>query len=498
MHTAALAGASSVAMPYWLRAEDAELPNGGVHETRDTATLIRLIDETPREDCPRVLAEQIKAGVPYRELLAAAFLFAAQRTGHHTVYLVHGSHQLTLDAAPEDRLLPLFWAVDNMKEALARARAKPVGPLTGPLPSPSQSLGDFTAGMEAMDGEKSERAIVSYARAVGPKRAYAELLRYACRDNYFIGHIPIGIVTAGRALDVIGWHHAEETLRYIVRDMYRTPHNLDGQPYVHNVERVAETFDALPVDWAGRKSDPTLVRELVDQIKRVKKWWRTNDWIAEQLASGAMQAGTVWDACFLLTSELMIRHKMGGRRIGNLALHSNTTSNALRYAFDTLQDPKDRYLTMLQAVSWNMESMISEENRGFLRERSIFDFEAQNLAADDEDVSAEIFASLPPRIVYTENLDRTGQDHAAALSFSLAHRSPGNQAFNAAARKILCRKLTINAHDMKYPMAMFEELNHVSPRYRPHLYASMVHFMQSSTSVDCPAVVAGIEALQTS
>lgn len=484
--------AAGCAVP--LLADEVALPRLGIEPSKETMALVRLIDRTSREDCPRMLAEQLSSGVPFRELLAAAFMFAVLRDGHHTVYLVHAAHQLTLDAAPADRVLPLFWAVDNMKEALARARAEQVGPLNGPLPKASQAAADFEAAMQSMDREKAEQAIIALSRSVGPQRAYARVLKYAGRDNYFIGHIPIGIVSAGRALQSIGWHHAEPVLRYIVRDMYREDHDLEGQPYQHNLQRANNTHEQLPVEWASGEADPELTRELFG-IMQQGKWWNSNDWIVEQLTAGRMKAGTVWDAVHLFTAGLMVRHRLGGRRIATHALHSNTCANALHHAFNHCETSFDQYLTMLQAVSWATESMLNEQRLGFLREQQITDLEETKLSGSDEDVVNEIFASLPPRIVYTENEDRTGQDHAAQLAFSLAHRSPDQSEFLRASRKILCHKSTINAHDLKFPIAMFEELTRISPTWRPHLLAATVHFMQSSNSVDCPAVVRGIDAM---
>lgn len=484
--------AAGCAVP--LLADEVALPRLGIEPSKETMGLVRLIDITPREDCPQMLAEQLSAGVPYRELLAAAFMFAVLHDGHHTVYLVHAAHQLTLDAAPEDRVLPLFWAVDNMKEALARARAEQVGPLSGPLPKASQASAEFDAAMQSMDREKAEQAIIALSRSIGPKRAYSRFLKYAGRDNHFIGHIPIGIVSAGRALQSIGWQHAEPVLRYIVRDMYRTDHDLDGQPYEQNLERAKNTYEQLPAEWASAKADEGLTRELFGIMQR-GKWWNSNDWIVEQLTAGRMKAGTVWDAVHLFAADLMVRHRLGGRRIATHALHSNTCANALHHAYNHCENSFDRYLTMLQAVSWVTESMLNEQQLGFLREQQITDMKETQLRGTDEEVVDEIFASLPPRIVYTENEDRTGQDHAAQLIFSLAHRSPDQSAFLSASRNILCHKSTINAHDLKFPMAMFEELKRISPTWRPYLLAATVHFMQSSNSVDCPAVVRGIDAI---
>lgn len=495
LQSTTVAGTMAVTMPHWLRAEDVFLSGAGVVPDRETMSLVHLIDETPREKCPEMLAKQLKAGVPYRELMAAAFLFAALRDGHHTVYLVHGTHQLILEAAPEDRVLPLFWAVDNMKEALARAKAKLAEPLTGLLPSLVQAEADFDAAMAAMDREKCERAIIAFSRAKGAKRAYAKLLESACRDNHFIGHIPIAIMTAGRTLDVIGWHHAEPILRYLVRDMYRYPHTLDGQPYGDNLERAERTFEGLAPGWESNFSNPRLVEDLVVHMKQ-KKWWLTADWIAERFSDGRLHAGTVWDAITLLGSELMLRHKYGGLVNGRRALHCNTVTNALRFAFDTLHDSKRRYLTLLQAMSWSVESYITESDRNHLRDGSILDCNSVDIAEQDADVVDEILTSLPPRFFLKEIRDRAAQDQAAQMLFTLATRSPSCREFFQGARRILARKLTSNAHEMKYPIAMWEDLKKTSPTWRPHVLASTVHFLQSATADDCPAVVAGAAALR--
>ena len=43
--------------------------------------LVKLLDDTPREKCPEVIVQQLQKGVPYRELMAAAFLLAVTRGG---------------------------------------------------------------------------------------------------------------------------------------------------------------------------------------------------------------------------------------------------------------------------------------------------------------------------------------------------------------------------------------------------------------------------------
>lgn len=471
----------------------AQLPRDGIRLDRDTKGLVDLIDRTKREKCQELLVNEFRRGVPYRELLAAVFMYAALRDGHHSVYLIHSAHQLSLDVTHDDRMLPLFWAIDVAKEHFERSGRALAGPMKGPLPCATEAAAEFHAAMESMDREKAEHAIIAISRSQGPRQAYAKFLPYAGRDNFFIGHIPIGIVNAGRALNTIGWHHAEPTLRYIVRDMYREDHNLDGQPYKHNVERADKTHDQLPIDWASHESDHQRTIELLAVMKK-GKWWNTNDWIAKHLSDGSIKAGTVWDATHLLASELMLLLERGGS-IGSRALHANTAANALHHAFTACLDSKARYLTMLQAVSWTTEFMLEARSRDGMREGNIATMKPIDLSGNNSDTIAELMAALPPRAFLKKDDDRTGQLKAAELTFALTHSQKGAIDFVSAAQHAMARRLSLNAHEMKYPIAMFEECRRVSPEWRPHLLAATSVYLQGTNSPNNPAVARGAELL---
>lgn len=471
----------------------AQLPRDGIRMDAETKRLVQLIDDTPREECQALLVKELRRGVPYRELLAGAFMFAALRDGHHSVYLVHSAHQLSLDLGANDRMLPLFWAVDVMKEHLARFRKSEVKHISGALPSAEKAEAEFKAAMEAMDREKAEHAIIAICRTQGAKQAYAKFLPYAARDNFFIGHIPIGVVSAGRALNTIGWHHAEPTLRYIVRDMFRQKHTLKGQPYPHNVERVDKTHDRLPVDWASHQTDKERTIELLAVMKK-GKWWNSNDWVAENLIAGNIKAGTVWDAIHLMAAELMLFVEKGGQ-MGTRALHSNTAANALHHVFVTSLDSRTRYLTMLQALSWVTEFMLGVKGRDGLRPGDAATLQAIDLKGNAQETIEAMLTALPPRIFLKRDDDRTGQLKAAELTFALTQTREGANEFIKAAQHAMARRLSLNAHEMKYPIAMFEEYHRVSPVWRPHLLAATSVYLQGSNSQNNPAVERGIKLL---
>lgn len=475
---------------------DVQLPSVGIRLDRETDRLVRLIDRTPREKCQELLVKEFASGVPYRELLAGVFMFGVLRDEHHSVYLIHAAHQLSLDLSADDRMLPLFWAIDAAKESFARSGRSAVLPLKGPLPASGDAVAEFEAAMQSMDREKAEHAIIAISRTLGPKQAYARILPYACRDNFFIGHIPIGIVNAGRALTTIGWHHAEPTLRYIIRDMYRQDHNLDGQPYPHNLERAEKTHDRLPVNWASHEADKQRTIELLQVMKR-GKWWNSNDWVAEHLIEGSIKAGTVWDAIHLLAAELMLLIERGGR-IGTRALHSNTAASALHHVFATSLDARTRYLTMLQALAWTTEFMLEVRSRDGMLEGDVATMQPVELGGDNQGTVAELFAALPHRGFLERLDDRTGPLKAAELTFSLTQTDEGAREFMKAAHHGMARRLTLNAHEMKFPIAMFGECRRISPAWRPQLLAATSVYMQGTNSPNNPAVQRGVELLERS
>src|SRR5262245_7817433 len=83
----------------------------------DLEPVVRLIEETPREQCVRVFVEALRKGLPYRRFLAAS-LFAGIRKArsHHEMYKIHSMHQVGLDVRAEERLLPLFWGLNGYKQ----------------------------------------------------------------------------------------------------------------------------------------------------------------------------------------------------------------------------------------------------------------------------------------------------------------------------------------------------------------------------------------------
>lgn len=480
-----------------LAAAQAQVNPSLVQLRPEIAPLVNLIDRTPRERCVAMLLDQLRAGVPFRELLAAAFLYAIGRQGHHSVYLVHAAYQMSQDARPEDRLLPLFWGLDVMKEHIGRFQYGPVPPLGGTLPSAERAGVELDEAMQTWDSERAERAIIALSRSQGAQATMDRLWHYGARDWSFIGHLPIAVANACRTLQTIGWQHAEPVLRYVVRELHiRNTNKTEGQPYEVNRELIRKGFRKLPAGWAGASSDPAATQELLTVIRR-GRWQPASTWVLERLIEGKIQAGTAWDAVHLAAAEFMVRFRLGGRRITNRALHSNTSANALHYAFRACADPETRCLILLQAVAWVTAFLENERGRQMLRNLTITAIPPAQTPASIPEATEAIFSALPRRGFQDEIEDRTGQDTACQMTFAFLQEPANVSPFLRNARQLLCRKATINSHDLKFPVAVFEDAHWVHARWRPHLLAASVHFLHGSRSEDNAAVREAREALRT-
>src|SRR5437773_2618501 len=95
----------------WLRelaAFGADVPPDKVRFDSDIEPIVRLIEDTPREQCVSVFIDQLRRGLPYRRFLAAAFFACARKEhSHHDVYKIHSVHQVSQEVRPEEPLLPL-------------------------------------------------------------------------------------------------------------------------------------------------------------------------------------------------------------------------------------------------------------------------------------------------------------------------------------------------------------------------------------------------------
>ncbi len=486
-----LLGLTGLPLSAWLTHADAAVTPDVARLRLEIEPLVALIERTPREKCAEMLASQLRRNVPYRQLLAALFLAGVRNINPrppgfalHCVFVIHSAHLMSLEAPPDGRILPLFYALDQFKASQARDAAAAGGDFvlrafTGLMPPPDRARGEFVAALDAWEPERAERAAVSLVRHHGPAEVFEILWRYGARDYRNIGHKAIFVANAHRTLNAIGWQHAEPVVRSLVlglldfaRDQKVNGYAFDDQTYLPNVKRLPETFARLKAGWSEERADPAATRALLGVLREARPDEACQD-AAGRLVKGQIQAGSVWDAVHLAAAELRMR----ARSSGLVAIHAVTSANALHYAYMASQDPQTRLLVLLQAAGWlgQFRAWAADREPG-LRPVNITELEPAAPAASTEEALAEAFAEIPAQA-----------ERAAGRAFALARDPASRTAFLAAAKRSILLKAD-EVHYYKYTAALLEDIPLVSPEWQPHLTAALPYYLKGVKDAEAAVI----------
>jgi hypothetical protein len=501
------AGAATLGLPHVplfgeLAVFGDEPPPATMRFGRDLEPVVRLIEETPRNRCVAVFLDQLRRGLPYRRFLAAVFFAGIRRyRSHHDVYKIHAVHQVSLDVRPEERLLPLFWAMHGYKKHQEDFPNPLLTELKGPLPSPEKAHVELAAAMEQSDADRAERVLVTLARNQGTRQTMEQFWPYGLRNLGAGGHAAILVANCFRALEAVGWQEAEQTLRFVAQDIYLLRADKPDEHWRSNSARADRHLGQLPPTWKAAKADSAATRELI-ALLREGKAESACDLAITQLRSG-VGAQALWDAIHLATAELMVRHKSGWG-LASRPLHANTSTNALHYAFRTCTIPRTRLLALLQAVAWSASRTGADQRD--LRDIKIAELAAAPVPATAQEAIAEIFARLPSRTYRWDAKakkavlgygKRSEADEACRKVFVLTKDRPELvPLFVQTAHSWLCRKASEDAHEYKFLAAILEDATWVSPGWRPHLLAASVHYFHGTQTPDNPVIQQVREALQ--
>ncbi len=454
----------------------------------DVEPVVRLLEETPRDKLIPAVVDELRRGLPYRLLLAGAFMAQVRGGSSHGVWVIHSIHQMCQDVDHEDRLYPILWGLGpgagGSDPFVWRIDDKA-------LPPAGKAEALFEAGMEKRDVNAAQAGIVALARSEGPERAMDRLWRWGAigSGGNNIGHHIIGIANTYRTLEVIGWRHAEPVLQYIVFADQGSKGEVELSRA--NSRQAKDVLPKLRPDWTGGKSDRGAVLELLGFFREGAQR-RACEWAGERLAAGKLQAATVWDAVFLGSAELVVRFQLGG--VTGRPLHSMTMANALHCAFRKCAEPEARLRVLLEAIHWGCAFYAVERGRGHLRDLRITAIPEVDSPKSVADAVEDVFARLPPRRQGHRMRDRSGDDKAMELTYALARRHPHGPFFQTA-RRLLCRKAD-GSHDMKFAVAVFENYEHVSPEWRPHLMAASAHCLHGPRMEDSTSYLQSREALR--
>lgn len=449
----------------------------------DVEPLVRLLEETPRKDVLEKVADRIRKGTSYQELLSAVFLAGVRGIQprpvgfkFHAVLVINSAHLASLAAADNDRWLPLFWAVDYFKDAQRQNQEKNGWMMSalpeGKLPSPAETKKRFTEAMDNWDEEGADRAAAMLARTAGAGEVIELFWRYGARDFRDIGHKAIYVANGWRTMQTIGWRHAEPFLRSLAYALLQhestNPAKRDAEPDRPgrvNIKRAAELAKLPP----GGERSAAASLDLMEALRSAN----AND--AALKVVGLLKKGThpasVWDGLFLTAGELLARQP------GIVGLHCVTTVNALYHGYQCSGDETTRRFLMLQGASFLTmfrEAMVKRGPK--LGDLRLDRMEKADLKGDADAIGA-IFADV--------SRDRPA---AARKMLALLDRDPANiEPVMAAARRLLFAKGS-NSHDYKFSSAALEDYYHVSPSLRPQFAASMVFNLRGSGDRDNPLI----------
>jgi hypothetical protein len=464
-------------------ASEMALGPGAVQFRPEIEPVVRWIEDTPRDKVFEVALAKLKAGLSYRDLLSGLFLAGIRNIKprpvgfkFHAVLVINSAHLLALAAPTDERLLPLFWALDNFKNSQAQDVREGDWTLQNVdeshLPRPHKARADFVKAMDAWDSDAADVAVAALTRSSGAAETMEAFWRYAVRDQRDIGHKAIFAAQCWRTLQTIGWTHAEPVLRslaYGLLDLQGDKRPVAVGPYEENLANVKKVRE----DWSVGRPDPGATKSLLETIRHADPVAASAE--AVRLLNEGIAPGALWDAVALGGNEFLLKNP------GIIAIHAVTASNALHYIFQASGDDSTRKLALLQAVGW----------LPFYRDRikpstlpGLDVMEPASLSSKGDEAVAEVFETV-------------GKDRTLAAQKVLAFlREGGSPApIFAAARRMIFHKGK-DSHEYKYGAAVWEECLLVSdPKWQAPLAAASMAYVPGSSTPDSPLMKRAREAV---
>lgn len=476
-------------------AADVKLDPSLVRLDSGIEALVRLLEETPGHKLLEEIGSRIKKGLSYREVLTALFLAGVRgvrphsQGNFHSVLMVHSAHQASVAAPDGDRWLPIFWALDAFKHAQADSQKNPwrLEPVNeAQVPPARKARQAFLDALAKGDAAAADAAAVALARGAGGGEAFDAFALFGSRAlAYWIGHPAIYVSNGWRALQTIGWQHAEPVLRslaYLLVNAKLPPapdHLTDADTLLWRSNR--ELAARLPEGWQEGKPGPGATTELLAVMRQASPADTAKE-VVELLKGGAAPRA-VWDAAFFGAAELMLRKpaRAGNWIAGIVPLHAATTLNALHFAYTASSQDEMRRFLLLQAAA------VVPVFRDNLKRRDgrVAESRLDQLEPAELKDPAEIFADV-------------SRDRALAVRKALTYLkgADASRELVGTARRLAFLKGT-DAHDYKFSSAVFEDYEHVSPAWRDRYLAAALFILRGSAEKDIELVERARAALKS-
>jgi hypothetical protein len=454
-----------------LTAADVAAPRGRVQLHADIEPLVRLIEDSDRARLLEAVADRIRQGTTYQDLLAAVMLAGVRGIQprpvgfkFHAVLVINSAHLASLSATDRDRWLPLFWSLDNFKQSQERNRKEGNWSMSalesGKLPDGAHAAARFREAMEKWDVDGADHAVAAWSRVAGLNEVYEAFWRLGARDFRNIGHKAIFVANSYRTLQTIGWRHSEPILRSLAYALLEhegaAPSERDDErdrPGRENAKRVTE----IRRDWQRGRVSREAGTEML-QVLRTANPAEASAKVVQMLNAG-IDPASVWDGLFLTAGELLIRQP------GIVGLHCVTTANALYFGYEVSGNDETRRYLMLQAAAFLTMFREAMRSRGRIRDDIRLDaFEPAELSAKGPHAVEEVF-----QVLATDKVQASRKTLAL-----LAREADLVPTLMAAGRRLIFARGT-DSHDYKFSSAAFEDFYNVTPALRnTFLAANMV------------------------
>ncbi len=415
------------------------------------AAPLDMLEDSPRERIPRELAALIRGGLRYEDLLGMLAQAAARNVQpypkvgykYHAVMMLRAIHSATQQLPPSDRWLPIAWAADYFKEAQAEERDSGGWRMPGRTAvaagSAKAARHALSAALDDWDQDAADAAIVDYAQLARTDEVFSLLFRYGMRDLRAIGHKAIAVGNAHCLVELLGGARCELLLRSTVAALQNSdpgpnPSGRDlpaDQPWRHNLQRLRE----IPRHWKQGRDDHGARAELRSALYRESEIESGSAVVA--LLQHGISPDAIWQVLFDTAAELLLREA------GIVAVHAQTSANALYYAYRACADEEIQQLSLLQCAAFI--AMFRKLLGATARDLPLEALQPQPLAGAAAEALDEIFADL----------SAGRRLHAARKSLGYLQTGGDAQALIAAARHHVVYGAQ-EPHDYKFAEAVFD------------------------------------------
>ena len=445
--------------------------------------LVRLIEDTPREKLLEEIGQRIKTGLSYREVLSALFLAGVRNVEpypsvgfkFHAVLVVNSAHLASVASPEADRWLPILWALDSFKGSQARDVSegnwtmKPVR--EDRVPSAETARDEFHQAMQSWDKERADVAAAGITRTLEATQVLELFAEYAARDFRAIGHKVIYLANAWRTLQTIGWEHAEPVLRSLAYAMLN--HNGEPNPSTADLSpdrswRQADVAaQKIRQGWTSGKVDSSATEDLLSVLRTGSASEAIEATV--RLLNDGIDPQSICDALHLSSGELLMRQS------GIVALHAVTTTNAVRFLFDTVTSDATRKRLLLQNAAFIVQFREAMSGRGKVADGNILDLKLQASASDSRWTAEQVFEEV--------SRNRRQAAEKVVMNHDVSDM-PADELMNVA-RRLIFMKGT-DSHDYKFSSAALEDYAKVTSVYRGILLASSMFNLKGSGDPDNP------------